>query len=111
MRVGAARPRTRTCRRSNRRGIAWRVVLTLSLSGARVIRMARRARYGPEPKGDRDHFNFRLPKSDLAHYRAEAERAGLPLSDYLAWKLAEAHGLPAPAYVTRSRRQEVLDVA
>ncbi len=73
--------------------------------------MATRARYGPEPKGDRAHFNFRLPAVDLEHYRAEAARAGLPLSDYLAWKLAAAHNRPAPSYLSRSRRQGVLDVA
>lgn len=69
------------------------------------------ARYGPEPKGDRAHYNFRLPTADLEHYKAEATREGLPLSDYLAWKLAEAHGRPQPAYLRRNRRQGVLDVA
>lgn len=73
--------------------------------------MAGRRRPGPDPKGDRVQFTARLPKTDLEHYRQEAERSGLPLTDYLALKLAEAHGLPVPAYLDRNTRQEALAVA
>lgn len=57
------------------------------------------AKYGPDPKGDREQFTARLPKDHLAIYRAAAARRGMPLTDYLAVKLAEAHELPEPAYV------------
>ncbi|MGL5827893.1 MAG: hypothetical protein ACRCYU_24285 [Nocardioides sp.] len=64
---------------------------------------------GPAPKGDREQFTFRLPRTHLAHYAAEAERAGFKhLSDYLVVRLAEAHGLDVPSYINRDKAQEQL---
>jgi len=37
-----------------------------------------------------------------AFYEERAAEAGLPLSDYVAVLLAQAHGLPVPDYIVRA---------
>lgn len=69
------------------------------------------ARRGPTPKGDREQFTIRLPRTHLEMYRERARDAGLPLGDYLATQLAVAHELGEPEYVTRSRDQEELPIS
>ena len=46
----------------------------------------------------------RLPEDHHSKYLEIAERAGLPLGDYLALQLARTHGLPEPSYIYRPRQ-------
>lgn len=63
------------------------------------------------PKGDRQQFTFRPPHDHLDHYRDLAAREGIPLGDYLALRLAQAHGLPEPAYLTRNTDQLTIEAS
>lgn len=65
-------------------------------------------RPGPDPKGLRGQFTGRAPTDHLERYREEAQKAGLPLGDYLAATLALAHGLAVPDYISRPKAQEEL---
>lgn len=60
---------------------------------------------GRKPRGDRTATSVALPSDHLALYRLEAERCGLPLGDYVAIKLAEAHKLPEPEYIAAERER------
>lgn len=66
-------------------------------------------RPGPDPKGDRSQITARMPRDHRAVYEQEAIKAGLPLGDYLALRLARAHGLDDPGYlVPKLRGMEAL---
>ena len=62
------------------------------------------ARSGPVPKGDRAQLIARVPVAHRDVYAEQASREGLPLSTYLAWRLAEDHGLEPPGYLERDRK-------
>lgn len=64
------------------------------------------ARRGPVPKGDRDQFTFKLPKTHLEFYRDRAREAGLPLGDYLATRLAADHELGELGYAGRASERD-----
>jgi hypothetical protein len=64
-----------------------------------------RKRPGPQPKGDRTPLHVRVPRAHREVYEAEAAKAGLPLGDYIALKLALAHALDEPEYVNRRNDQ------
>lgn len=67
---------------------------------------------GRKPKGDREQFAFRLPRTHLEIYRKRALDAGMPLGDYLAIQLAAAHGFDEPAYIKRpDDAQEALPIS
>ncbi len=72
--------------------------------------MAEPGKSGRPSKGQRKPTMVRLPASDHMRYQELAERAGLPLGDYLALQLARVHGLPDPSYIYRPR-QEPLPMA
>lgn len=59
------------------------------------------SRFGRPPKGggDRAQLIARVPTGHAEHYREQAAQMGIPLSDYVALKLAEGAGLPVPAYI------------
>lgn len=63
--------------------------------------MAGRGKSGRKSKGQRKPTMVRLPADDHSTYVELAERAGLPLGDYLAQQLARAHGRPEPSYILR----------
>lgn len=63
------------------------------------------ARKGPHPKGDRVQFSGKLPRDHWAIYQREADKLGMPFTDYVAAKLAEAHGLPEPEYIAVERER------
>lgn len=63
-----------------------------------------RARPGPKPKGVRKQFTIRVPADQYAIYQQNAERAQMPVADYLAVVLAQKHNLPIPEYVLRKHR-------
>ena len=63
---------------------------------------------GPKPKGKRTQFVGRYPDDHLAVYKARAMAEGIPLGDYLARVMAQAHGLDEPPYLHRSRSQPEL---
>lgn len=62
-----------------------------------------RKRPGPQPKGRRRQFTFRLPEDQFEHYKRLAAGECMSLADYLAAQLALGHGLDEPEYVRRSR--------
>lgn len=63
----------------------------------------------PNPgKGDRVQITVRVPPEHKTWYEAEASCLGLPLSDYLALKIAELHGLKRPKWIRIVNEQEVL---
>ncbi len=63
----------------------------------------------PNPgKGDRAPITVRVPPEHKTRYEAEASRLALPLSDYLALKLAELHGLTRPKWIRLADGQGVL---
>lgn len=63
----------------------------------------------PNPgKGHRFPFTVRVPSEHADVYARAAARHGMKKSDYLAWVLAEAHGLEAPDWIQPEDRQEVL---
>ena len=53
-------------------------------------------------------MHVRVPRTHRAVYEELAERAGLPLGDYVAMLLAQAHELDEPEYLSWSRRQSEL---
>ena len=63
-----------------------------------------RRKPGPKPKG-LAQITLRVPADHRPCYEAAARDAGLPLSDYIALVLAQAHELPEPAYLRRNRDQ------
>jgi hypothetical protein len=62
-------------------------------------------RSGPRVKGDRTPMHVRVPRTHRAVYERLAKKAGLPLGDYVALRLAQAHDLDEPEYINRSRQQ------
>lgn len=71
-----------------------------------------RRKSGPVPKGDRSQFTLRVPTRHRGVYEEAAREAGYAnLSDYLAARLAEVHGLDIPSYVNRRNRAEELPLA
>lgn len=62
-----------------------------------------RRRPGPEPKGVRRQFTFRLPVEQYDIYKGEADRQGVSLADYFTAALARGHGLAEPGYLHRRR--------
>jgi hypothetical protein len=60
---------------------------------------------GRKPRGDRTSTSVALPTDHLALYRVEAKRLKMPLGDYFALKLAEAHELPEPEYIAAERER------
>lgn len=44
---------------------------------------------GPDPKGVREQFTVRVPSDQMAVYRNEARRRGMPMGDYL--EIGRAH--------------------
>ena len=65
-------------------------------------------RPGRQSKGDREPTTVRAPRAHMSIYRAEASERGMPLGDYLAFVLADAHGLDAPHYSVRGSNQPPL---
>ena len=63
-------------------------------------------RPGPQPKGVRRQFTFRLPVDQFEFYSQEAKSRNMSLADYLTSQLARGHGLEEPAYLHRSRPAE-----
>lgn len=63
---------------------------------------------GRPAKGDREAATGRFPRAHLDTYKARAAAAGLPLGDYLALVMAQAHGLDEPAYLTKNPDQPQL---
>lgn len=66
------------------------------------------AQPGRPPKGPRRTLTTRVPDQHAAVYDLEARRRGLDRSDYLAWFLANAHGLEAPPWLERNKDQPEL---
>ncbi|ACZ32411.1 hypothetical protein Xcel_3412 (plasmid) [Xylanimonas cellulosilytica DSM 15894] len=64
-------------------------------------------RPGPEGKGDRAAITLRVPASHKSRYAAEAEGLGLPLTDYIALRLAEVHDLDTPGYLLARQEQQL----
>ena len=58
-------------------------------------------RPGPRDKGDRLAMHVRVPREHRKIYAAAALAADMPLGDYVALMLAQAHDLNAPEYVYR----------
>ncbi len=67
--------------------------------------MATPGKSGRPSKGRRKPTMVRLPEDHHSKYLEIAERAGLPLGDYLALQLARSHDLPEPSYIYRPRQQ------
>ncbi|MGB3828234.1 MAG: hypothetical protein WA962_05605 [Ornithinimicrobium sp.] len=67
---------------------------------------SQRARPGPKPKGVRRQLTIRILEDQFAIYQDIADRAGLPVSDYIAYVLAHHHNLPTPEYVLLKRGEE-----
>ncbi len=61
--------------------------------------MPERRKPGPKPRGVRGAIATRVPLEHKAHYERCAAERNMPVSDYLALLLAEAHGLPVPEYI------------
>lgn len=53
-------------------------------------------------------MHVRVPRTHRVVYEERAERAGLPLGDYVAMLLAQAHELDEPEYIHRRRDQTEL---
>lgn len=66
------------------------------------------ARKGRPAKGPRTTFTTRIPDRHAAVYDLEAQRRGMDRSDYLAWFLAQAHGLEEPSWLQRGKDQPEL---
>jgi len=64
-------------------------------------------RPGPKGKGDRSAITLRVPSSHKSRYAAEAQRLGLPVSDYLALRLAQVHDLSAPGHLLPRQEQQL----
>lgn len=65
-----------------------------------------RKRPGPQPKGVRRQFTFRLPVEQYEIYKREADRQGMALADYFTAALARGHGLPEPGYLHRRHAEQ-----
>jgi hypothetical protein len=63
------------------------------------------ARRGRQPKGERAQILARVPKPHRHVYEQRAAEQGIPLGDYVALVLAQAHELAEPDYINRDRRQ------
>ncbi len=63
---------------------------------------------GQPSKGHRRALTTRVPAGHADVYTREAERLGLKRSDYIAWFLAQGHGLDEPAWLQRNRGQQEL---
>ena len=61
-------------------------------------------RRGPVPKagGRREQLLARVPTEDAEVYREMAKDAGLPVTDWVAMKLAQATGRSVPEYVLKA---------
>ena len=70
-----------------------------------------RRKRGPQPKGNRAQFSVMLPADHLEYCRKAASQLGIPTGDYIASKLAEAHGWPEPDYISRNKAQEALPLS
>jgi hypothetical protein len=46
-----------------------------------------------------------LPTAHLERYRRIADELNMPLGDYVAIKMAEAHGFPEPDYIAAERER------
>lgn len=66
------------------------------------------ARRGRRPKGDRAQILARVPKNHRELYEQRAAEEGLPLGDYVALVMAQAHELKEPEYIHRDQNQEAL---
>lgn len=67
-----------------------------------------RRKPGTRPRGDRAAISLRVPKDQRAIYEQRAAELGIPLSSWVAIKLAEAEGLDVPAYVQEEIRKAAL---
>lgn len=54
---------------------------------------------GRPSKGDRTAKTVRIPDHHLPKYQAIAQQLDMPLGDYVALKLAEAHNYDVPDYL------------
>lgn len=68
--------------------------------------MPSQRRIGRPPKGDREKFSFAMPRDHKRQYEERAAAANMPLGDYLAVCLAEAHGFDKPDYVFPKRAHD-----
>ena len=60
---------------------------------------------GRRSLGPRKAQTVRMPLPHFDVYDAEAADEGLEIGDYLVKTLAEAHGLPVPAYIEERQRK------
>lgn len=67
-----------------------------------------RRKPGTRPRGDRAAISLRVPVDQRAVYEERASELGIPLSSWVAIKLAEAEGLPVPDYVQEEIRKAAL---
>lgn len=65
---------------------------------------------GRKPKGSRVPISAKVPTDLMPILKAEAADKGMPLTDYVALVLAEAHGQPAPSYLEKNKNQEALPI-
>lgn len=72
--------------------------------------MAIQSKRGRKPKGAREQISAKVPTEHKPLLELEAMKAGLPLCDYVAVVLAEAHGWPTPGYVNKGAGQEELPI-
>lgn len=64
-----------------------------------------RRKPGPVPRGERVTLLSRPPADQHAVYHDAAEALGIPISSYVAMRMAELHGLEIPDFVHEDLRR------
>ncbi|PZR02994.1 MAG: hypothetical protein DI536_36535 [Archangium gephyra] len=60
---------------------------------------------GTRPRGARTPISLRVPVDHHDVYQQKADALGIPLSSYVAMRMAELEGLDVPAYVQEELRK------
>ncbi len=80
--------------------------------GATILNLARYGQFmSRKHKGDRDSITVRTPRPVGDVLRAEAERRGMFVSDYVSALLARQVGMPELAAMAEPREDQELPVA
>lgn len=56
-------------------------------------------------------MHVRAPETHAELYTSEAERLGLPITDYCALVLARAHGLEDPPFIDPAKTSQRLELS